>query len=51
MADQWCDENKLSKAKAAKQGNDELAAMLDGAAIECHAIGHAIRALKGGVDE
>lgn len=47
LADEWCAENKASAAKARKsisEGSQNMAEMLDGAAIECNAIAAAIRA-------
>lgn len=48
LAEQWRDENKASAAKARRsvsEGAQNMAEMLDGAAIECNAIAQAIRNL------
>jgi hypothetical protein len=48
IADEWADENKAAAAKARKsssEGCQNMAEMLDGAAIECNAIAAEIRKL------
>ena len=46
MAEKWRDENKAAAARARKsisEGSQNMAEMLDGAAIECNAIAGEIR--------
>lgn len=48
IADEWRDENKAAAAKARRsisEGSQNMAEMLDGAAIECNAIAAEIRGL------